>query len=153
MFLRIDTDEGISGWGEPIVEGRAEAVRAAVDTFMEYLIGRDAGRIEEHWQILTKGGFYRGGPVMSSAVAGIDHALWDIKGKALGVPVYELLGGPVRDKVRIYTWLQGQTPETLAADGREKAAMGFTAAKFCPFEVTPHIPSAAQVRHIVDRVD
>jgi galactonate dehydratase len=152
MFLRVDTDQGISGWGEPIVEGRAETVRAAVDTFMEYLIGRDPRHIEEHWQVLTKGGFYRGGPVLSSAVAGIDHALWDIKGKALGVPVYDLLGGPVRDKARIYTWVHGETPEDLAADGTAKAAVGFDAMKFCPFEVTPHVPSAGQVKQIVARV-
>src|SRR5688500_11493605 len=87
LFLRIETDEGIVGWGEPIVEGRAETVAAAVAELSDLLIGTDPRRIEDHWQVLAKGGFYRGGPVLSSALAGIDQALWDIKGKTLGVPV------------------------------------------------------------------
>ena len=77
LFCRIETDEGVVGWGEPVVEGRAEVVRAAVEVFAEYLVGQDPLWIEDHWQVLTKGGFYRGGPVLSSAVAGIDQALWD----------------------------------------------------------------------------
>jgi galactonate dehydratase len=89
-FLRVDTDEGITGWGEPVVEGRAHTVAAAVDELADHLVGTDPMRIEDHWQVLTKGGFYRGGPVLSSAVAGIDQALWDITGKALGVPVWQL---------------------------------------------------------------
>ncbi len=86
LFLRIETDEGIVGWGEPVVEGRAETVRAAVAELSELLIGRDPLRIEDHWQTLTKSGFYRGGPILSSAVAGIDQALWDIAGKAAASP-------------------------------------------------------------------
>ncbi|WP_327085098.1 galactonate dehydratase [Nonomuraea sp. NBC_01738] len=152
LFLRVDTDEGVSGWGEPIVEGRAETVAACVSTLMEGLVGADAGRIEDHWQVMSKGGFYRGGPVLSSAVAGIDQALWDIKGKALGVPVYELLGGPVRDRVRIYTWVGGESAAELAADGLAKKAAGFTAMKFTPFGPTAHVPSAAETGEIVARV-
>ncbi len=98
LFLRIATDEGISGWGEPILEGRAATVRTAVDELSDYLIGEDPCRISHLWQILYKGGFYRGGPVLSSAVAGIDQALWDILGKVHGVPVHELLERPVRDR-------------------------------------------------------
>src|SRR5690606_20260398 len=104
-FLRIDTDEGITGWGEPVVEGRAHTVAAAVEEMADYLVGQDPLRIEEHWQVLAKGGFYRGGPVLSSALAGIDQALWDIAGKQLGVPVHQLLGGHVRDRMRIYGWI------------------------------------------------
>ena len=92
LFLKVSTDEGVAGWGEPIVEGRAETVRAAVEELSGCLIGRDPFRIEDHFQVLYRG-FYRGGPVLTSAVSGIEQALWDIKGKALGVPVYELLGG------------------------------------------------------------
>ncbi len=87
LFIRIETDAGIVGWGEPVVEGRAATVAAAIDELSDYLIGEDSGQIERLWQTLTKGGFYRGGPVLSSAVAGIDQALWDIAGKNLGVPV------------------------------------------------------------------
>ncbi|NRQ39175.1 galactonate dehydratase [Nonomuraea sp. NN258] len=152
LFLRIDTDEGVTGWGEPIVEGRAETVRAAVHTLMERLIGADAGRIEDHWQTMTKGGFYRGGPVLSSAVAGIDQALWDIKGKALGVPVYELLGGPVRDRARVYTWIGGDSAAELVEEGLAKKAAGFTAMKFTPFPATAPVPSPADVKRAVGLV-
>ncbi|MFJ5879967.1 galactonate dehydratase [Kitasatospora cineracea] len=140
LFLRVDTDAGISGWGEPIVEGRAEAVRAVVDTFFEYLVGQDPRRIEHHWQTLTKTGFYRGGPVFSSAVAGIDQALWDITARALDVPVHALLGGAVRDTVRMYTWVHGTDPDELAADARAKVAQGFTAVKVNLTEAAEPIP-------------
>jgi galactonate dehydratase len=98
LFCRVETSDGVVGWGEPVVEGRAEVVRAAVDILAEYLVGKDPLRIEHHWQLMTKSGFYRGGPVLSSAVAGIDQALWDIAGRTHGVPVHALLGGHVRDR-------------------------------------------------------
>ena len=152
LFLRIDTDEGISGWGEPIVEGRAEAVRAVVDTFFEYLVGQDPLRVEQHWQVLTKSGFYRGGPIMSSAVAGIDQALWDIAGRVLGVPVYQLLGGPVREKVRMYAWVHGDTPEALAHEGREKVKQGFSAVKFNLTERAAPLPSSTDYERWAERM-
>ncbi len=129
LFLRIETNEGISGWGEPVVEGSAETVRTAVAELSDLLIGEDPLRIEDHWQVLTRGGFYRGGPVLSSAVAGIDQALWDIAGKAYGAPVYRLLGGPVRDRVRVYSWIGGDEPQEVADQAREQAEAGFTAVK------------------------
>jgi len=107
LFLKMETDAGISGWGEPIVEGRARTVEAAVRELAEYLIGKDPARINDLWQTLYRGGFYRGGPILMSAIAGIDQALWDIKGKALGVPVYQLLGGLVRDRMKTYSWVGG----------------------------------------------
>src|SRR5665647_3990059 len=110
LFVRIGTDSGLVGWGEASLEGNAEAVRAAVHAFEGLLLGQDAARIEFHWQRMTKSGFYRGGPVFGSAVAGLDQALWDVKGKELGVPVYELLGGSVRDRVRVYGWIGGGDP-------------------------------------------
>ena len=97
LFLKITTESGIVGWGEPVVEGKADTVKAAVEEMAEYIIGKDASQIEDIWQLLYRGGFYRGGPILMSAIAGIDQALWDIKGKAMGVPVYDLLGGHVRD--------------------------------------------------------
>jgi galactonate dehydratase len=107
LFLKLETDEGVTGWGEPVLEGKALTVAAAVNELMDHLIGKDPFQIERHWQKMKKGSFYRGGAIMDSAISGIDQALWDIKGKALGVPVYQLLGGHVRDRVRIYGQVGG----------------------------------------------
>ncbi|MGH3715777.1 MAG: galactonate dehydratase [Micromonosporaceae bacterium] len=152
LFLRIDTDEGISGWGEPIVEGRAETVATAVGELFDHLMGADPLRIEHHWQTLYKSGFYRGGPVLSSALAGIDQALWDIKGKALGVPVHELLGGPVRDTARIYGWLHGDTTEQLVESAYAQVSKGFTAVKMNPWGLTAPLDTPAAIDAIVARV-
>lgn len=111
LFLAIDTDAGISGWGEPVIEGRARTVAAAVEDLAAYLLGKDPRQINDIWQTLYRGGFYRGGPILMSAIAGIDQALWDIKGKDLGKPVYELLGGSCRDKMKTYSWVGGDDPE------------------------------------------
>ncbi|MFZ3495748.1 galactonate dehydratase [Streptomyces sp. 5.8] len=151
-FLRIDTDEGITGWGEPVVEGRAHTVAAAVDELSDYLIGRDPLRIEDHWQVLTKGGFYRGGPVLSSAVAGIDQALWDIAGKAMGVPVWQLLGGNVRDRVRVYSWIGGDRPTDVAEEAAARRDEGFTAIKMNASAQLRLIDTPEAVHDIVDRV-
>ncbi|CAM4101536.1 galactonate dehydratase [Palleronia rufa] len=129
LFLKIETDDGITGWGEPVVEGRAATVRAAVAELSDYLIGTDPSRIEDHWQVMYRGGFYRGGPVLMSAIAGIDQALWDIKGKAAGLPVHQLLGGPCRDRIRVYSWVGGDRPQDALDQARENVALGFTALK------------------------
>ena len=128
LFLKIETDEGISGWGEPIIEGSADAVRAAVEEYAKYLMGKDPMRIQDHWQAMYRTNFYRNGAVFMSAMAGIDQALWDIKGKALGVPVYELLGGKTRDKVRVYASVMHTTEDKdeLAAQYQQLQQMGFT---------------------------
>lgn len=110
LFLAVYTDEGITGWGEPVIEGRVITVATAVEELMEYLIGKDPMRINDHWQTLYRGGFYRGGPILMSALSGIDQALWDVKGKVLQQPVYELLGGLVRDRMKTYTWVGGDDP-------------------------------------------
>jgi galactonate dehydratase len=128
-FLKVETDEGVSGWGEPIVEGRAHSVAAAVEELADYLVGKDPRNIEDHWTVLYRGGFYRGGAIHMSALAGIDQALWDIKGKALGVPVHELLGGHVRDRIRVYSWIGGDRPADTAAAAKDRAGKGFTAVK------------------------
>ncbi|MEM8982406.1 MAG: galactonate dehydratase [Pseudomonadota bacterium] len=124
LFLAIDTDAGITGWGEPIVEGRAATVAAAVAELSQYIIGRDPRAINDIWQTLYRGGFYRGGPILMSAIAGIDQALWDIKGKDLGQPVVALLGGALRERMKTYTWVGGDDPadecqhiESLLAQG------------------------------------
>lgn len=113
LFLKMTTEDGLIGWGEPIVEGKANTVQAAVEELSDHLIGAEANAIEDLWQVLYRGGFYRGGPVLTSAISGIEQALWDIKGKRLGVPVYELLGGAVRQKMRVYAWIGGDTPADL----------------------------------------
>ncbi|MGW0229719.1 galactonate dehydratase [Actinopolymorpha singaporensis] len=151
-FLRIDTDEGVTGWGEPIVEGRAHTVAAAVDEAADYLVGQDPLRIEEHWQVLSKGNFYRGGPVLSSAVAGIDQALWDIAGKVHGVPVYQLLGGHVRDRMRVYGWIGGDRPDVVADAAKNMQDQGFTAIKMNGGGELRRVDTAAQCLALVDRV-
>jgi galactonate dehydratase len=128
-FLKIETDEGIVGWGEPVLEGRAHTVAAMVDELADYLIGKDPRHIEDHWTVMYRAGFYRGGGIHMSALAGIDQALWDIKGKALGVPVSELLGGNVRDRIRVYSWIGGDRPADTAAAARAAVERGFTAVK------------------------
>ncbi|MCX5126778.1 galactonate dehydratase [Streptomyces sp. NBC_00347] len=152
LFLRIATDEGIIGWGEPVVEGRAETVQAAVQELADYLVGEDPLRIEHHWQILTKGGFYRGGPVLSSAVAGIDQALWDIAGKAYDVPVHQLLGGHVRDRVRVYSWIGGDSPADVAELAQAQVEAGFTAVKMNGSAQMGPIDTPAQTQAVIDRV-
>ncbi|MFG2769851.1 galactonate dehydratase [Streptomyces sp. NPDC048350] len=151
-FLKVETDEGVIGWGEPVVEGRAHTVAAAVEELSDYLVGQDPLRIEDHWQVLTKGGFYRGGPVLSSAVAGIDQALWDIKGKALGAPVWQLLGGHVRDRVRVYSWIGGDRPEDAVEQALARKAEGFTAVKMNASPQLEFIDTPAAVHGIVERV-
>ena len=152
LFCRIETDDGVVGWGEPVVEGRAEVVRAAVEVFAEYLIGQDPLRIEDHWQVLSKGGFYRGGPILSSALAGIDQALWDIAGKTYGVPVHALLGGPVRDKVRVYAWVGGDEAASIADAVREQVEAGFTAVKMNVAGRMPPIGTKADISAVVARL-
>ena len=129
LFLKIETDAGVARLGEPIVEGRAATVAAALSELADYLIGADPALIEDHWQKLFKGGFYRGGPILSSAVAGIDQALWDIAGKTHGVPVYTLLGGPVRDRIRVYAWIGGDDPSEVAEQAAARVKAGFSAVK------------------------
>jgi galactonate dehydratase len=123
LFLKIHTDAGIVGLGEPILEGRALTCTAAVKEIEPYLVGKDPRRVVHHWQAIYRHAFYRGGPILTSALSGVDQALWDIKGKALGVPVYELLGGPTRDRVRVYA--HAGTVEQM----KKAQARGFTAFK------------------------
>jgi galactonate dehydratase len=151
LFLRVDTDDGLSGWGEPIVEGRAHTVETAVHELAEYILGEDPLRIEDHWQVLTKGGFYRGGPILSSAVAGIDQALWDIAGKARGAPVHELLGGPVREHARVYGWIGGDEPSQVAESAAAQIEAGFTAVKLNAAGISRRIDTQAATRAVLDR--
>lgn len=152
LFLKIETDEGIVGWGEPIVEGRAESVAAAVAELGDYLVGKDPRLVEDHWSVLYRAGFYRGGPIHMSALAGIDQALWDIKGKALGVPVHALLGGQVRERIRVYSWIGGDRPADTARAAQEVVARGFTAVKMNGTEELQFVDSYAKIDAAVANV-
>lgn len=151
-FLKIETDEGISGWGEPVLEGRAHSVAAVVEELSDYLIGKDPRQIEDHWTVLYRGGFYRGGGIHMSALAGIDQALWDIKGKMLGVPVHELLGGQVRDSIRVYSWIGGDRPAETAAQALERKNKGFTAIKMNASEEMQFVDSYDKVDQVLANV-
>lgn len=152
VFLRIDTDAGISGWGEPVIEGRAHTVAAAVDELSDYLVGRDPRRVEDHWNVMYRGGFYRGGPILMSAIAGIDQALWDIKGKDLDAPVHALLGGPVRDRIRVYSWIGGDRPADTARAAVEAVARGFTAVKMNATEEMHYVDNHDKIDRVLQNV-
>jgi len=152
LFLKVVTDDGLTGWGEPVIEGRAETVAAAVREAESLLKGHPANKIEDVFQILYRGGFYRGGPILSSAISGIEEALWDIRGKSLGLPIYELLGGSVRDKIRVYCWIGGDRPDDVAAAALEKKAQGYTAIKMNGTAELDYLDSYAKVDAAVGRV-
>ncbi|WP_161880877.1 galactonate dehydratase [Deinococcus alpinitundrae] len=152
LFLKITTEQGVEGWGEPIVEGRAATVKAAVEELAEYLIGKDPSRIEDLWQTLYRGGFYRGGPILTSAISGIEMALWDIRGKTLNVPVHDLLGGAVRDTMRVYSWVGGDSPRDVAQEALASVGRGFTALKMNGCERMEWIDSPAKVAAAVNTI-
>jgi galactonate dehydratase len=146
LFLKVHTDAGLIGLGEPILEGRAKTCAAAVKEIEPYLVGKDPRLAVHHWQAIYRHAFYRGGPILTSALSGIDQALWDIKGKALGVPIYELLGGPTRRRVRVYA--QASTPEKI----KELLGRGFTTFKTGPAKRRPsrYVETPAEVRYAAE---
>ena len=152
VFLKMHTDAGLVGWGEPTLEGWSRTVAAAVQEMGRYLLGKDPRRIEHHWQAIYRGGFYRGGPVLLSALSGIEQAMWDLTGKALGAGAHELLGGRVRDRVRLYAHVGGPSCEEIAATASAAADKGFTAVMTCPFDAARFVESAAFVERVVERV-
>ncbi|MFB6295592.1 MAG: galactonate dehydratase [Halobacteriales archaeon] len=154
LLLKIETAEGVVGWGEPIVQGRLETVRAAVGELVEkHLIGADPRRIEHHWRTLYQGGYFRGGPVLMSALSGIDQALWDIKGRHYGCPVYELLGGHVRERCMVYAWVGGDTPARMAEEAKQLVEQGYRAVKLnLPSTEFYPLETAEAVDGIVDHL-
>ncbi len=132
ILVLVHTDEGLTGLGEASLAGRGRGVLGIIDHFRELLVGQDAGKIEHCWSEMVRGTFWSTGQVIMSAVAGVDLALWDLKGKRLGVPIYGLLGGPTRDRVRVYRHLAGDTPEALVEDALRWQERGFTALRYCP---------------------
>ena len=151
-FVEIETDEGLVGWGEAVLEGHCDAVLACVKEMSSYLIGHAPARIEDLWNTIYRAGFYRGGGVMMSAISGIDQALWDIKGKYFNAPVYQLMGGPCRDNIRVYSWIGGDRPDDTSAAAKERQAAGFTAVKMNATEELQMIDSYEKVDAVLERV-
>lgn len=152
LFLKIITDEGICGWGEPVIEGKAATVKTAVMELMEQIIGKDSSNIEGLWNQMYRSSFYRGGPILMSAIAGIDQALWDIKGKYLNAPIHQLLGGKARENIKVYSWIGGDRPTEVALEAQKVADKGFTAIKMNATEELQYIDSFSKVQNVVERV-
>ncbi|GGH84530.1 galactonate dehydratase [Pullulanibacillus pueri] len=152
LFVKIETDERITGWGEPIVEGRAATVEAAVQELKTYLLGKDPLRIEDLWNVMYRSGFYRGGPVLMSAISGIDQALWDIKGKYYQAPIHDLMGGACREAIRVYSWIGGDRPSDVGDAAREVVERGFTAIKMNATEELQYIDTHEKVDQVLERV-
>lgn len=152
LFLKIDTDEGLFGFGEPVIEGRAATVEACVKELEPYLIGRNPFEIEDIWQTLYRAGFYRGGPILTSAISGIEQALWDIKGKFYNAPVYELLGGSCRKNIDVYCWVGGDRPSDVGKAALEQKELGFKAIKMNATEEMHYIDSYKKIDDVLERV-
>lgn len=152
LFLKLTTDEGIEGWGEPVIEGRADTVAVAVQEFWEYLKNKNPMNIEDLWQYMYRCGFYRGGPEVMSAIAGIDQALWDIKGKYYNAPVYDLLGGACRDKIRVYRWIGGDRPDDVAKAAKEAVDQGYNAVKMNGTEEMHYIDDFKKIESVCNIV-
>lgn len=152
LFLKIETDEGITGWGEPVIEGKAATVKGAVTELMADLIGKDPLNIEDHWNTMYRGGFYRGGPILMSAIAGIDQALWDIKGKYHNAPIHMLMGGKARDSMRVYSWIGGDRPVDVGVAAAEVVRRGFTALKMNATDELQYVDSFSKIEASVARI-
>ena len=152
LFVRVESDDGAVGWGEASLEGWAEAVEGAFEALRDRFIGADPFAIEDIWQVGYRGGFYRGGPVLMSALAGLEQALWDLKGRAVGLPAWQMLGGKVRDKVRAYAWIGGDRPDEIAAAAQVRKDQGFTAVKMNATAELDWIGTPKTFDGVVDRV-
>lgn len=152
LFLKMTTKSGLIGWGEPIAEGRADTVAMAVRELSEYIIGKSAGNIEDLFNVLHRGGFYRGGPILTSAISGIEQAMWDIKGKYYNTPVYELLGGACREKMQVYSWIGGDKVENIVEAAKEKYEEGYRAVKMMAVPAVGWIESYKQIERTVGQV-
>lgn len=152
LLVRIETAQGAVGWGEATLEGHAEAVMGAIDAARDRLVGHDPERIEDAWQMLHRLSFYRGGPVLLSAISGIDQALWDIKARKLNVPLYQLLGGRVRDRIPVYAWIGGDRPQDVATGAARRKEQGFKSVKMNGTEEIGWLDSPGKIDALVERV-
>lgn len=151
IFIKITTDNGIEGWGEMISGTKTETVVAGAYEMGNRIIGRDPFQIERLFQELHRS-FFRGGPINGTIVSGIEMALWDIKGKALGVPVYELLGGAARDSIKVYSWIGGDRPSEVLEQAKDRFDRGFTAIKMNATEELHYIDSYEKIEEVIERV-
>jgi galactonate dehydratase len=152
IFVEVETGDGLRGWGEAIIPKRARAVVGAIDDLAANIIGEDPDRIEDLWQRMWRGGFWRGGAVLATAAAAIEQALWDIKGRRYGLPVHEFLGGAVRDRVRLYAWVGGDRPDDVVAQVQARLDEGFTAVKMNATAELDHLDRGARVDEVIERV-
>jgi galactonate dehydratase len=152
LFVRIEADEGAVGWGEASLEGHAEAVDGAFAALRDRFVGHDPFRIEDIWQIAYRGGFYRGGAVLMSALSGLDQALWDLKGHALGLPAWQMMGGKVRDRIRAYAWIGGDRPHEIADAARFRRGQGFSAVKMNATAELDWIGTPKAFDEVIERV-
>jgi galactonate dehydratase len=152
LFVRVETEKGVVGWGEATLEGHSEAVEGAFVDFRERFVGWDAANIEDIYQSAYRHRFYRGGEVLMSALSGLDIALWDIKGKTLGVPVWELLGGKVRERANVYGWIGGDRPSDVLEQAKARKAQGFTAVKMNAVESLAWLDSPHALEATVERL-
>lgn len=151
IFIKISTDEGIDGWGEMISGTKTDTVVAGAYELGKRIIGRNPFEIERIWQELHRS-FFRGGPINGTIISGIEMALWDIKGKALNVPIYELLGGAARDRIMVYSWIGGDRPDDVAKEAIDRRDRGFKAIKMNATEELHYIDSFEKIQAVVDRV-
>lgn len=149
LFLKVHTDEGIMGYGEPVVEGRARTVETAISEFNEYLVGKNPLDTENLWQAMYRNIYYRGGPILTSALSGIEQALWDIKGKYYSIPIYEMLGGKCRDRIRMYGHCWGATTEKIIGRALERKKLGFDAIKIL---IEPKMDNAGHMKYIEGQI-
>lgn len=152
IFVRVTTDDGRIGWGESIVPKRARAVVGAIADMAANLEGTDANRIEDAAQRLRRGGFFRHGPILATAAAGIEQALWDLKGRAHGLPIHEFLGGAVRETVRAYAWIGGDRSEDVVEHARKRIEQGFGAVKMNATPALGHVGERATIDAAVARM-
>jgi galactonate dehydratase len=152
LLVEVETDDQLTGWGEAIVPKRARAVLGAIDDMADNLRGAPAGRIEEAAVRMRQGAFFRGGPILATAAAAIEQALWDIKGRRYGAPIHDLLGGAVRESTRAYAWIGGDRPDDVAEHARRRRAQGYTAVKMNATAEADHLDVAAVVDGVVARI-
>jgi len=153
LFVKITTESGVEGWGEPVVEGKAATVAACVEEFAKVIIGKSAEDIEDIWQTLYRTNFYRGGPIMTSALSGIEQALWDIKGKYHNMPIWQMLGGKCRDRIQVYRWIGGDHPRDTANAALEAIAQGYSAIKMNGTDELKWIDTYQKLDETVERVE
>src|SRR3954471_15950422 len=153
LFVRVEADDGAFGWGEASLEGWAEAVEGAFEAFRDRFIGADPFAIEDIWQVGYRGGFYRGGAVLMSAVSRLEQALWDLKGRAFGLPAWGMLRGKARDKVRSYAWIGGDRPHEIAEAAEVRKKQGFTAVKMNATAELDWIGTPKAFDEVVERVE